>query len=48
VFNQRTRADGGPFLLIEACEEDEGFSVDVLSTDTPPAEQTGCDPEGGE
>ncbi len=44
VFNQRARADGGPFLLIEACEEEEGFSVDVLFTDTPPAERTGSYP----
>lgn len=44
VFNQRARADGGPFLLIERCEEDEGKSVDVLFTDTPPAERTGSYP----
>lgn len=44
VFNQRARADGGPFLLIETCEEEEGFSVDVLFTDTPPAERTGSYP----
>jgi len=41
VFNQRVRADGGPFLIIEPCEEHEGFSIDVIFTDTPPAERTG-------
>jgi hypothetical protein len=41
VFNQRARADGGPFLIIETNEEHEGFSVDVLFTDTPPAERIG-------
>lgn len=41
VFNQRERADGGPFLIIEPNEEYEGFSVDVIFTDTPPAERTG-------
>lgn len=41
IFNQRVRADGGPFLIIETNEEHEGFSVDVLFTNTPPAERTG-------
>lgn len=41
VFYQRERADGGPFLIIEQNEEDEGFSVDVIFTDTPPAERIG-------
>lgn len=41
VFNQRERADGGPFLIIEPNDEHEGFSVDVIFTDTPPTERTG-------
>lgn len=41
VFNQRIRADGGPFLIIEPNEEHEGFSVDVIFTDTPPGERSG-------
>ena len=44
VFNQRERADGGPFLLIEPSEEDEGFSVDVFFTDTPPERREGAYP----
>ncbi|WP_165190882.1 Shedu immune nuclease family protein [Caulobacter soli] len=36
VFNQRERADGGPFLLIEPVEAEDGFSVDIFFTDTPP------------
>lgn len=39
IFNQRERANGGPFLLIEPAVEDDGFSVDVFFTDTPPDEQ---------
>ncbi len=44
VFNQRERPDGGPFLLIEPAVEDDGASVDVFFTDTPPAQQTGSFP----
>lgn len=44
IFNQRERADGGPFLLIEPAVEDDGASVDVFFTDTPPEQQTGSFP----
>ena len=44
VFNQRERTDGGPFLLIEPAIVDDGASVDVLFTDTPPDQQTGSFP----
>lgn len=41
VFNQRDRDDGGPFLLIDPVEHEEGFTVDVAFTDTPPDQQHG-------
>lgn len=41
VFNQRERADGGPFLLNEPPEEDDRSSVDVFFTDTPPEQREG-------
>jgi hypothetical protein len=44
VFNQRERADGGPFLLIEPSEEDDGLSIDVFFTNTPPDDRTGSYP----
>lgn len=44
VFNQRERADGGPFLQIEPAEEDNGFSIDVFFTDTPPDQRSGSYP----
>jgi hypothetical protein len=44
VFNQRARSDGGPFLLIEPCLEDDGVSVDVYFTDTPPSQRSGSYP----
>lgn len=44
VFNQRERPDGGPFLLIEPAVEDDGASVDVFFTDTPPEQRTGSYP----
>lgn len=44
VFNQRERADGGPFLLIGPLQEGNGFSIDVFFTDTPPDQRTGSYP----
>jgi hypothetical protein len=35
VFNSRERSDGGPFLLVEPVEQEEGFSIDVAFIDTP-------------
>ncbi|ADG10179.1 DUF4263 domain-containing protein [Caulobacter segnis] len=41
VFNSRERSDGGPFLLIEPVEQEEGFSIDVAFTDTPADQRQG-------
>ncbi len=41
AFNQRDRIDGGPFLLIEQVEHEDGFTVDVAFTDTPPDQRQG-------
>jgi hypothetical protein len=41
VFNQLERVDGGPFLLVETVEQDDGFTVDVAFTDTPPDQRQG-------
>lgn len=34
AYNQRDREDGGPFLIIQSAESEEG--VDVFFTDVPP------------
>jgi hypothetical protein len=44
AFNQRERADGGPFLIIKPSVAGDNFSVDVFFTDVPPDERVGSFP----